>query len=77
MTERVALRDRQAARLGMIRVAHKPGLIVASGDATMRSLQRRGLAASRPDPTGAGKSIWTLTPAGREWLEAADRERLL
>lgn len=73
--DRTVLTKMQAAYLGLVRYANRPGYIAHPRQGSLAALERRGLVSSRPDPTDAIKAIWTVTALGREWVEIDERDR--
>lgn len=52
-------------------LARGPVGYVAMGDRTLYALEKRKLVEKKPNPGSGLTLVWTLTPAGREALDAA------
>ena len=66
---KIPLTEPQRGALLVVRYAARPGHISGPRNPSLCALERRGLVASRPDPTAPHLSIWTPTADGIAWTE--------
>jgi hypothetical protein len=70
LDDRIPLTDIQRTYLQMVECHdRRPGYIAHARQGSLAALERRSLLTSRPDPTDETKAIWSITAAGREWVE--------